>query len=286
MPSFAEIRDVFAGIPGVVWGAVVSAAFTLLTVTLTERRNIKRTREQREHDSLEKARDRTMTLRREVYMPVMAEFNAAMNFLATMPSHTIDVIGKAEPLNAFATAAAKLSLVSSPTTAIAIHRLSVECGALRIRFAQVSIDIAQAQGQIDIHSKLRDGHIAEMNRINATLKEINEAGERDDRRFGVLGEQYKFARKLFDQEVAAIDELTREHQHLYGVFGRTFLPALRGLLDKSIQAMVAMRQDLGQEDVAEDLIRELKANAERLYSMAEASFAQLSESADTGSKNS
>jgi hypothetical protein len=269
---FAEIREVLALIPGTVWAAAVSAGVTLLTVSLTERRNIKRARDQREHEAAEKARDRTMTLRREVYLPVMAEYNSAMAFLANLPSHTTEMIARAEPLISFSTAASKLGLVASTETAIMVHKLTIECAALKLRFSETATEAAQLRHVVEVRDKLRDGYVGEMGRINVAVKSMNESGERDDRRFTVLTQQYGFTQNLFDRETENIDALVRKHREIYAKFGVQFLPALRDLLDISIRTMVAMRRDLGQEGESEVLMREMKSNADRFYAIAQASL--------------
>lgn len=270
MPSFAEIKELLGAIPGVVWGAVVSAAFTLLTVTLTERRNIKRMREQREHESLEKARDRTITLRREVYLPVLAEFNAAISFLSTMSRHSIEEIGKGEPLQKFSTAAAKFGLVSSPEAALAVHKLSTECGLLYLRFGRVAIDIAQVRDAISVQDEIRSKHISEMNRVNAAMVAINESAKRDDARFAALERQHSSLRKLYDDQSKSRDKLAVQLQQSSNAYGRDFLIVLRSVLAAGIQATIAMRKDMGQDDVPDELMHELKANTARIFAAGEA----------------
>jgi hypothetical protein len=283
---FTGLVDTIKNIPGAVWAAVVSALFTLITVRLTERGNVKRTREQRAHDAEEKARDRTMTLRREVYLPVLAEYNSAISFLSTMPRHSIDDIGKAEPLHKFSTAAAKFGLVSSPAAALAVHRLSTECGLIYLRFGRAAIDIAQVRNAIQVRDEILAKHIEEMNRVNAAMVAINESAKREEARFAALVRQHAAIKTMYDDKATSRDVLMQQQAQLHNAYGRDFLIALKAVLDVGINATVAMRKDLGQDDVGDDLMRELRANTARIFAAGEAEMTSQTDAQAVTANNS
>lgn len=273
MLNFIEIAKT---IPGAVWGTIFGAIwgsfFGLLTSTLTERRTAARARDQRDHDSMEKTRDRAMTLRREAYLPMAAEINEAMGFLGRMPNHTIEEIGKGEPLSRLSSAASKLALVSSSKTAIAVNNLSTECNLLYLRFSSIAMEIAAIVSLIGTHEALRQERLTEMGRLNSAMAAINASGEPDGQKFQALQRQYEAANKLFADQSKKIDDANAQRQALHTRYGTEFLPAVRALLDDSLSLMISMRQDLGQDEPGHDFAKQAKANVDRIYSLAEAAL--------------
>lgn len=270
MLSFAEVKELLGSIPGAVWAAGLSAAITLLTVNLTEKRNMKRTRDQREHESSEKARDRTIALRREVYLPLAAEFHDAISFLARMPSHTIDEIGKAEQLGRLTSAGAKLALVSSPETAIAGNNLATECSLLYMRFSTIAMEIASLTSVIANLEEYRKGHLTEMERITSSIAAINATGQPDELKFQALQRQFNGTMAMHEQQSSKIEENNAKLRALYAEYGAQFLPAVRLMTDASLSIMAAMRRDLGQDLPGDGFEAQAKANADRIYEAAEA----------------
>ena len=272
----SNVIEIAKAIPGAVWGTIFGAVwgsfFGLLTSTLAERRTAARAKDQRAHDSTEKARDRTMTLRREAYLPMAAEINDAMGFLGSMPSYTIDEIGKAAPLNRLSSAASKLALVSSSQTAIAANNLSTECNLLYLRFSTIAMEIAGLVSLINTHEALRQERLDEMGRLNAAMAAINASGQPDSQKFQALQRQYEAANHLFSEQSKKIDDANAQRQALHTRYGTEFLPAVRALLDGSLSLMISMRQDLGQDEAGDDFAKQAKANVDRIYSLAEAAL--------------
>lgn len=210
-----------------------------------------------------------MALRREVYLPVAAEYSAAINFLSTMPNHTIDEIGKAKPLGQFASSAAKLSLVSSQETAIAAQKLSTECGILYMRFAQMAMEISAKRGLADVHTKTREKYFAEMEKVSQDTGAILESGEQKDARAVGLQLRHNVLNDLFEGESKKLDEVNQSMAELHRVYGLQFLPSMKSLLSLGVQVVVFMRQDLGQDGSVDEFEKQARESSERVFSMAE-----------------
>lgn len=270
---FTQLIDGAKTIPGAVWGTIFGAIwgslFGLLTSTLTERRSTARAEAQRQHESEEKTRDRTMTLRREVYLPVAAEYNAAVKFLSTMPSYTIDEIAKAKPLEQFAASAAKLALVSSQETAIAAQKLSTECGAIYLRFAPMAMEISATRGLADVHTRTREKYLADMEKVSQSTGDMLESGENNDVRVAGLQLRNGTLHRLFEREGKKLDDVNRKANELHKEYGLQFLPHLKALLELGVKVVVSMRRDLGQESNVSDFEDQARASSDRMFSMAE-----------------
>jgi len=210
-----------------------------------------------------------MALRREVYLPVVAEYNDALKFLSTLPNLTIDEIGKSKPLGQLASSAGKLGLISDQETAIVVHKLSVECSSIYIRFAPVAMEIAALRGIADVHTKLREKHLAEIERVTLASGAILESGERNDIRAAGLQRRYEVLNSLFEQEGEKLASVNRKASELHRSYALQSLPAMKSLLDLGVQTVLRMRQDLGQTGNADTFAKEAREAAERMYKLAE-----------------
>lgn len=258
-----------AAVWGTVFGAVWGSLFGLLSSTLAERWSAARAKAQREHDSQEKARDRNMTLRREVYLPLAADVNEALTFLSTMPTRTIEAIGGADPLSRLGAAASKLGLVASADTAAAANNFQTECGMLYLRFSPMAMEIAGIAHGVGVAERIRDEYLAEMGRLNTALAAMNASGQPDIQKFHAHMRQYEVAKDAFERQSLQINERNARRQALHLQYGMEFLPAMRQLYDAGLAVSVAMRRDLGQEQIGDSFVAQVKANIDRTYSVAE-----------------
>lgn len=268
MPWLSELIALFRSVPDAAWGVFA----TWVTVALTEGRNSKRARDQREHDAIEKDKERTMTLRQEIYLPVATDLTSVMSFLGAMPSYSIDEIAKSDPLRRYSAAAAKLALVATPSTALAVHRLSTETGALYLNVMALAMSIAERRSLLDVVDNLRETQLDEMARINADLAAIQESGIRDDVRFNALQMRYQSVQRVFDSQGHDRDEMARLQDEAFREYGQKLLPQMRMLLDVSISVLVALRWDLGQAGDAAEFEREMRRQSQRVYAEAEAAL--------------
>ena len=103
------------------WSGVVGAFVALLGVFIANLQNAKRQKDQHIFDAREKKRDRTVALRKEVYLPLAGALQDAQGFLATLT----EIKGEEqEPITKFAAAAARLTVVAEMSTAILANRVS------------------------------------------------------------------------------------------------------------------------------------------------------------------
>ena len=110
-------------VPAVVWSGASGAIVALLGVLLANWQNSRRQKDQHAFDAREKKRDRTVALRKEVYLPLAASWQEAQGYLGTLIG-TQEKNG--EPLMRFAAAATKLTVVAEMPTAILANKVAAE----------------------------------------------------------------------------------------------------------------------------------------------------------------
>jgi hypothetical protein len=149
-----ELLGVLRSVPDVIWSGLIASVLALGGVLIIDGRNTKRLKLQLEHDANEKAKERTATLRREVYLPAMEELVNANAHLASLPQLDLSKVNAADGLREFFGASAKLQLVAEPKTAVLANELTALYGELVLKLVAKSVPLQMARTDIGINDDL------------------------------------------------------------------------------------------------------------------------------------
>jgi hypothetical protein len=120
-------------IPNVVWSGLSAALLTLAGVLISNWSNTNRLKIQLNHDAQQKAIERIIGLRREVYLEVMEELTRANTHLASLPQLDFTKVNPADGFQGFLSTAAKLQLVAEPKTALLVNDLVADFGEIIVK---------------------------------------------------------------------------------------------------------------------------------------------------------
>lgn len=261
----------FQSIPDVVWSAVIASALTLSGVLMSNRSNTNRLRLQLQHDASEKAKERTATLRRDVYLRAAEELVKANAHLASLPQLDLSKTNLGDGLQGFFAAAARLQLVAEPRTALLVSQLAAEYGELVLTLMTHLMPIGRARSDIQIADDLYSNAQAEVARILSEMAKLNESGRPDPQTFQALDTSFKFHQsqtvKYGDERSSAWE---RFNQHSV-TFQKYLLTQLRDISSKQIPVMIEIRRDLG---LTGDLA-EIEAHMKQQWLRMEAHFDAL-----------
>ena len=99
------LLTLLSSVPSTVWSALVASVLTLSGVLVSNRSNNARLLRQLQHDSAEKAKERTNQLRRDVYIATVEELTKANSFLGTIAHVDLTQANASEALQRFYAAA-------------------------------------------------------------------------------------------------------------------------------------------------------------------------------------
>lgn len=232
-------------IPDVIWSGVIASILTLSGVLISNRSNTNRLKLQLQHDADEKAKERTATLRREVYLRTAEELVKANAHLASLPQLDLAKANLADGMQGFFSAAARLQLVAEPKTALLVSQLSSEYGELIFKLMSHLIPVGQSKADIQISDDLYTKAQSEVTRVLAEISKANESGKPDPQIFQALDSSFKFqqsrANRYADERNTAWANFN-QHSH---AFQRYLLGQLKDIGAKQIPVMVEIRRDLG-----------------------------------------
>ena len=232
-------------IPDVVWSGVIAAGLTLSGVLVSDWRNTSRLRMQLQHNAAENAKERTATLRRDVYLLAAEELTKATSHLASLPQSDLSKTNAANGLQGFFAAAAKLQLVAEPKTALLVNQLAADYAELLLRIVARLTPLQKTRIDISINDDLYNKAQAEVTRVLAEMAKINEAAQVNNAVFGALQRAfngYQTQAKMYaDARSTAWDAFNR----LNSAFCRELLIDMRLMGERQIPVLIEIRRDLG-----------------------------------------
>ena len=242
MELFVEL---FASIPAVVWSGVVASVLTLSGVLLSNASNTKRLVLQLQHDSTERGRERTGSLRKDVYIKFAAELVSANAHLANLPQVDLDKTNLADGLRGFLAASAQLQLVADPKTTLLASQLSARYNELFFDLLKHLVPVSSARNDIRIADDQYVRANQEVNRVLAEMTRLNESGRPDQLAFEALARNGELQRTNAQAYAEARSEGWKQFNAALQRFQRFLLSQLREIGAQNIAVMVEIRRDLG-----------------------------------------
>ena len=191
------------GVPIIVWSGIGAAAMTLIGtlggVVATNWGNTKRMRLQLEHDTTEKAKERLLALRRELYLRA-AEVNIrGLAYFGTLPQADFTKPDADAPIRNVMAVGAQLQLVVSQGTAQLVSDLISAYGELQLKLIANVMPIHNLRSDINIRNVQYENTQIEVKRVLAAMTHYNESGQRDLALFEKLNRSWIFARDMSQQ---------------------------------------------------------------------------------------
>jgi len=215
MQPFAEFLSGAVGVifawlralPETLVGVVIGSFFTLAGVVLTNRTNLKNSKLQLVHDREQKAKERALSMRRDVYLDAAEALSAGISTLVRHGDLSLTPAALMEDYKNKSGSIAKVHVIASERTALRfvefVRELSASIVKLTIQrnelVAMRSRMLAALEG-MKKHHESRDKYVE-------LLKLHHLDGSMDERRFKVLDQGFQF-------EQSAAERRAREHDSL------------------------------------------------------------------------
>lgn len=234
----------FNNIPDVIWSGIIASALTLSGILISNRSNTTRLKLQLTHDREEKAKERTSSMRREVYLKATEELVKLNAFLASLPQQDLSKSDLGAGFVGFQSAFARLQLVAEPKTTLLAMQLSAVYAELFIDLMQHLMVLGNAKSDIKIADDLYTQANSEVQRVLATMSRQNETGKPEQQVFDALKRSFEF-----HQEQAA--KFAAERSAGWSSFNKgnlTFIRHLflriRDIAPQQMKLLVEIRRDL------------------------------------------
>lgn len=251
-------------IPDVVWSGLLASCLTLTGVMLSNRSNTKRLIKQLSHDAEEKQKDRINSLRKDIYLKATEEIAKVNIYLGKIPQLDPVTHNIADGLSEFFAASAKLQLVAQPETVRLSGELVTRYGEILLGLLVKASPIHNLNADIRIAGDFYDRNQAEVNRILADMKHLNESGQKDSGRFPALHRSYESAQKMANNFAEKRSKAYESHGVATREYTKLLISEIRSIGSLQIQLAAAIRSEIDlTTDIAEYESR-LQQNHERM----------------------
>lgn len=269
----AELIAVLRIIPDVIWAAVIASLLTLGGVLLTNIGNNKRLTNQLLHDAKQRDRERSMELRRQVYLEAAEAITANHMILMKLTDMTIQDSELAQQFSDSAATLSKVNVIASVDTVKAVSELSSALGAKYLQLTAKRIPLVQRKIDIDILNSFIDKSSSEKDRMIELMKEINIQGHLDERLWGVVNNNYELEQEQIKKYSEERDQLIVLNNKELLQFIKECFRASKEVGEYFVPAIQAVREEM---DIPFDK-KEYKETLERSWKTAEQSLSEFIE---------
>lgn len=266
--QFMSIAQLLQSIPDVIWSGIIASILTLSGVLISNRSNTTRLQTQLTHDRQEKIKERTLSLRREVYLKTVEELVKLNAYLASLPQQDIGKGNLGEGFVGFQTASARLQLVAEPRTALLALRLSGTYSELFLELMHHLMVLGEAKSDIQIADDLYTKANNEAQRILSAMTQLNETGEPDQQAFDALQRSFQFSQEQASQFAANRSAGWASFNRGNIAFMRDLFSRIREIAPQQMKLLVEIRRDLSLTgdltEVEEEMQKQLDRMTEKL----------------------
>lgn len=254
----SHIISFFDAIPEVIWSAVIGALVALSGVVISNRGNSSRLQIQLQHDEQEKGKERTLSLRREVYLRVAEELVKANIHLGNLPGLDPKNVNINEGFKDFFSAAARLQLIAEPKAALLINELIGRYGELILDLLVKLHPAHVAKSSIEIADYHYQRSQDEVSRVLAEMTRLNESVNRDARIFEALQASFDFHQGQSEKFSSDRNQGWLRFNSANISFQKSLLGKLKEVHPLQVAVMIEMRKDLGLSGEIDELERQMQ----------------------------
>jgi hypothetical protein len=254
------------------FGPICGAVIALGGVWLMNSGNTARQRQQLEHDAKERATERLLLLRRELYKSAAVEMQRVHNHLAILPNLDLEKVDIGDGLQIMFALATNISLVAEPETVSVVNQLVVAYTALLFELTELLLPIVGAKAGLRSAEVVCAAAQLDVDRLQEKWTTERESAAPNESRLSELQCRHSVlaskATRLHDVKLAALIELEAARKPFHALL----VNRLIGLSELQFSVLEAVRSELG---VGGDL-SQLRSEAAKQTADLEGRMRQLS----------
>lgn len=243
MSYFEQLLSLAERIPATFWGVVVGSFFSILGVWLGNRSSERRLRVQFDLERQQKAREREVTLKREIYLEAVTELALsirAFNELSNAHKSDEEIFGEVQRK----VASAQLVVVAGAELAMNYTKLQE---SLKVAFWRVyprRVELLILKRRIDGLNSLREEHEKQQSRILEEMRQLNLSENTERPVWEMLEKQFDYGAErvgaLIEEGERLFQELTAKQLDL----GKEARSELEGVRQWLVSALKCVRDEL------------------------------------------
>jgi hypothetical protein len=218
---------------------------------------------QLEHDTAEKAKERLLALRRELYLRAVDANVRGLAYFGTLPQADFTKPDVELPIRNLLAVGAQLQLVVGQGTAQFVSDVISAYGELQVKLIAKVMPMHNLRSDIGIRNAKFERAQVEIKRVLALMTQFNESGQRDAAQFERFNRSFEFAcgvsQEAADERSAFWDQLNA----LQRQYMKDLMPELKRLGELQIRLLIELRRELELGGDIEVFKRKMQKQMER-----------------------
>lgn len=241
----APVIDFLRSISDVIWSGIIASGLTLSGVLISNRSNAARLRMQLDHDSVEKSKERIVSVRREIYLRATDESHKILRFFTNLPSVDFTEANPSEALHGFQSTLSKLKLIAEPKTISLVTSLDAEVSKVFLKLLGVVQPIHDTRTYIWGFDENIDFFRSKAKEAIAEIKALNESSASPLGRIEELKKSYEDYVSTAAKHKQGREVKQQEFDRLTEAYSKSIYSELTPLGRLMGQIEIEMRSELG-----------------------------------------
>jgi hypothetical protein len=226
-------------------GGVVSAGgIALLSVWLSNKNSRRQLGMQLVADKQQRERDRSMAVRRDVYIPAAEAISRIQSMISELADFSTDHSVLSRRITADLGSLAKVSVLGTDATVFAISRLTAASMLAYLQLTAVRQKLLQRHGRLKAALAARDAAVSQRQQVSELLHQAFKAGNNDPTLLRRLQTQFECDAKAAEARQAEVERLLEEHANEEREVHLRMLEANQKVLRHVPDALIAVRREL------------------------------------------
>lgn len=244
--------------------AALAAVSSILGIGVSELFAILREGRRADADAKEEEAKRLHDLRRDVFLAAAGSTVRMFASLGRMNDPQVPNVESGRAAEEFNKAFARVNLVAKPGTIRRASELQRALMQTHLELVALRVPLMTRQLAIELAKKNAEAHNNDFQRFLEMLKMLNINGQGNDPRFDAVERQANIANENMLTEANKLQQLLEEQAAAQQSFLEKFIPRLEGLAKLQIDALIAIRSDMGIDDAVDVLRQEMTTNLDAM----------------------
>lgn len=231
-------------IPATFWGVVAGSIFSILGVWLTNRSSDKRLLKQFDHEREASAKEREMTLKKDVYLAASEAIFTGISVIGNFSNFELNEQEVIKASTEKSSVIAKVHVIGSFETIRAISNLSNELSSIYLTLFSERAKIAKDKVEKDILLKSINDYARQRDSTLEMMKQYNLDGLQDPKKWNVLQSNYQFDSDFIQRAVVEHGELNKKFFQKQLIFMRRCVQFSQQASALVPQLLISVRKEL------------------------------------------
>lgn len=259
--DLATVPALLDKIPESIWGIAIGSALTLFGVALTNRHSLKQQRQQFEFESRERQHERLASLRKDVYLPAADAVTGMIAIMASMIGDEVSQEQMNEGARTLAAALTRIQMVAQSETIKKVSEFQREyLHAFRV-LQQHRMPMMLRKTDIRLAADQQQSCHDERMACVQQMKEYNDAGGKDERRFHALRQAAEVWSERWADAHGEWLRLTLAQEEARLNMAREFTVRMTALIKLQAPLLATVRGELETDEASALLAEEAEQTA-------------------------